>query len=359
MKIAARYRPFSHRPGCACLIPTTACLARIYPVAFILQDSLGNDVKYVWDLTGPVKNFTIIQDLENQSIVVYGIAQQGYFSYRLFCRDQSVVLELKRGPIAGIRLDMPSESRLIHVKDTVVLCKRVDSISCRKLEKLSFGNHKAQDWDRIHQRNDPLEYLPFWFALGQQVPSKKTVFDKGNYVLLTTCQKLLQDGDKEGFLDALQKLFTVGFQDLLIPKLYDDDYLGIGDFEKNQSTQLPVSILSKGYELIRQMLFQQKGNTLYILPVLPPLFHAGRCLNLRFENSEGKLSALIDLEWSKKLLKKVKITSFEKQTLQFCFQKPLKRFRLKHPLHQIGKEYGSDESIEIHQGVYLLDCFKK
>lgn len=359
MKIAARYRPFSHRPGCACLIPTTSCLVKIYPTAFVLQDSLGIEIKYIWSLTGPVKNFTMIQDLENQSLVVYGFAKEGYFSYRLFCEGGAIILQLERGPLSGITLVTELETKQLQLKEKIALSRSFQSVSCRKLEKLSFGSHKAQDWDCIQRRNNPIEYLPFWFALGQQVPFETRALDKGNYELLTTCQKLLQSEDKEGALDALHKLFAVGFQDLLIPKLYDSEHLGIGNSPKNQDSEMPLPILSEGYHLIRQMVFRQKGNTVYILPHLSASFHAGRCLHLRVENSEGKLSALVDLEWSKKLIKKVKITSFEKQTLQFCFQKPLKRFRLKHPLHQIGKEYGCDESLEIHQGVYLLDCFKK
>jgi len=358
MKIAARYRPFSHKPASGALLPLTACFVRAYPTALTIAFPEGSEKTYLWKVSGPIKNFTVMQDLEKSSILVYAKAQEGYFSYRLFYEKGAIHLRLERAPLQGCRLQIGEEERLILPKETLVLSTYQGWKAKKPLERISFGCHKAQDMELIRRRNNPIEYFPFWFALGQQVPLEQLP-QEGSSVFLTKCHHHLEKVDKEAFLQELENLFAAGFHEMFVPRLYDREYLGLGVSSAAASGQIPLGFLSEGYKLLRLMLLQHLGDRVDILPCLPSLFHAGRGLGLRLEDQEGQCRALFDLEWSKKLIKKIKITSFDKQTLQFVFQKPLKSFRLRHELQQKGQELLVEQKIELQRGVYFLDCFKK
>lgn len=357
MKIASRYRPFSHIPGNTCLIPNTSCEVTAYPTAVFVKDEQGRLVQIEWELTGLVKEFTLMQDLERREVFIYGIAKEGYFSYRLSCKEGSIILKLDRasqGFLKGIIKESSAEICL-KPKEILSLFKTSYHSLVMNLEKISFGNHKAQDWDLIKRRNNPLEYIPFWFALGQGSAQDELPLEgKGIIKHLELCKQALQNEEKESFLEKLRELFEVGFESLLVPKLYDAKYLGLSKNSLSQTNhKTPIALLKEGYELIRKMFFEVKDNKISILCHLPSMFHAGRCLNFQL----GKTT--FHIEWCKKLLKKVIINSSEKQTLHFCFQKALKTFRVRGSLNTRGLEVACSEPITLDKGLYILDQFKK
>jgi hypothetical protein len=357
MKIASRYRPFSHKPGSACLIPNTACEVIAYPAAVVVKDDTGKEFHIEWYLTGLIKEFTMMQDLERREVVIHGIAKEGHFSYILASKEDKIVLKLDRasqGFLKGI-LKASNEEICLKLKETVPLFNISEASHIENLEKISFGNHKAQDWDLIKRRNNPLEYIPFWFALGQgSGVGKDAIEKKGALLQLELCKDSLEKGEKELFLEKLSELFQAGFKEVLVPSLYDHQYLGLSALSSSvSSSKKPMELLKEGYELIRKMMFELKEGKIRILPHLPAMFHAGRCLNFQLDK------ATFHIEWSKKLLKKLIITCFEKQELSFSFQKPLKSYRLRASSRTKGIEISCSESIVLDKGIYILDQFKK
>ena len=86
ISIAARNRPFSHLPGASALLPERAGLFRHFQPKFVYsiakkkyQTIYGNSLK----LHGPVREFTLQQDLEKGIVLIWGIAVEGRFRLRL------------------------------------------------------------------------------------------------------------------------------------------------------------------------------------------------------------------------------------------------------------------------------------
>ncbi len=367
MKIANRYRPFSHEPGSACLIPGTFIQVTAYPAAVVIQDPSGQKRQIEWHLTGLIKEFTLMQDLERQEVLIHGIAKEGFFSYKIFSYENTIVLKLERASQKHLKGKMftsglqESEGVIeLKLKECFPLFESfTPSFGKEKLEKISFGNHKAQDWDLVLRRKNPLEYLPFWFALGQVSPYVKldSLEKPGVLKQLELCKEALTHEENLG-LETLKEIFEVGFKQILLPTLYDERFLGLSNarsLEKKEekNTSIEMALLREGYHLIRKMLLEVKEGVIKILPHLPAAFHAGRCLNFQCQQAK------VDIEWSKKLLKKVTITSLEAQTLHFSFQKPLKSYRLRTSSTTKGKEILCSEPIVLEKGVYILDQFKK
>lgn len=269
MKIAAPYRPFSHEPGIRLVLPYTHHFVTAYPTRL----EVGSEViAFPW--TGPVKGFTTELDLEHGRIEGWGEAREGYFRYRLEGAGDQWDLTFIRGLGAGEKKPL--------------------SFTRAPLEKLSLGSHKKQEWEGVQKRSDPVEYFPFWYALGQQV--------RGVDLSLT-------------FAD-LQLLWKGCFEGLLAPRKQDTQYQGIMDGVEFE----PFAILQGGYRSIRS-LFVQEGDEISLLPQLPPEFHAGRLLNVKTKFGH------FDLEWSKKSLKKVGLTP-DKEEVRICLPKGLSTFRM-------------------------------
>lgn len=355
MKIANRYRPFSHTPGCKIVALGTEYVLSVYPTALTIQSEKGRQIHIDWDLTGLVEQFTVTQDLEKNKIVVQGIAKEGFFSYELFA-DTHLLVRIDRAHMGELCGTLANDKISLKPKESKVLCTLDKPVTRDPLERLSFGNHKAQHWEKIHERSDPLEYLPFWFTAGQFAINQPAESSVGTLSYLNRCKELLSQGNPEKFLETLRELFYVGFEGILVPKLYDNKHLGVLSDQREEKKVTSQTLLREGYQLIRSMLLEQEGSHLAILPHLPACFHAGRCLDLKIEH--GKCS----IEWSKKLLKKVVILLDQPQTLHFSFQKPLKSFRLKGSAQDIrvrGVKMHCHDPVVLDKGVYILDRFEK
>lgn len=356
MKIASRYRPFSHHPGAALIIPGTCVTLRAYPTALFIQDEEGEEIRIEWALTGLVEDFTVMQDLERSRVLIYGRAREGYFSYSIQMQESHLTLKLERasmGQLKGILYPLQTPYTL-QPKEQIRLFALRQRINQREIERISFGNHKTQEWERVIARKDPLEYFPFWFTAGQRVALQDRDSQEGTLCFLKECKSYLEQGKEDLFLNKMHELFQVGFEGILLPKLYDTHYLGVLSSHNTQlQLQRPVQLLSEGYQLIRSMLIQEEENKISILPHLPSVFHAGRCLD--FQMRQVKCS----IEWSKKLLKKMIITSSSSQTLHLSVHKVFKNFRLKSPYHPKGITLSCGRPLQLEAGVYILDQFRK
>lgn len=355
--IASQLKPFSHKPGTHVLIPGGLWTAIVYPTCLKLVRDSQTVYKLNFLVTQAATDFTIIQDLEKKFVKVFFRAKEGYFRYHLKYKNSKLCFHLEKAQ-NGLTFDLYENSEPIRMtlkpKETLDF-EITDKVSLEKsLEKLSFGCHKKQDWQLIQKRNNPSEYLPFWFYLGQITPSQENFEKRGALKHLSEVEHFLSKGqEKEVVLKRLSDVFQAGFKELLVPCLYDEQHLGL--FKScDENNTLACNVLSLGYKIIRGFFLTYEDNTLSILTNLPKDFHCGRLVNLT------EKGLIIDLEWSKKLLKKMKIQVIESQKVHFKFQKSLKSYRLKIAKKDHGKRVNTSDPIFFQEGnTYLFDNFRK
>jgi hypothetical protein len=298
--IAQRLKPFSHVPGTKLILPGSSHQLIIYPTLIVIDDR-----KIPIPLTGPVDDFTIQLDLEKGCVKVWGHYQEGFLRYRIHATtDGNFTIVTEKSP-----------------KDIFPQPQK-NLFQMPNCERLSLGKDKLQDWDMVVRRRDLTEILPFWHRLGQLLPE--------------TVNAAKFDPD---FLN----LFRAGFEGILSPRLEDTQHQGLS-LPKMSS---PSILLTQGAKLIRSLFFIQKGNELEILP--NNHFHQGRMVNI----SCGSLGTL-DIEWTKKTLRRVVFHSKVNGEIKFLFPKDLKTFRLTP-----GKKMTVDTLISVNEGItYLLDNFE-
>lgn len=294
-EIAARLKPFSHRPGTTCVIPGTSTVVQVFPTLLRYKDLMtGKSWEETLDWKGPVEGFTV--ELDSTSLEVFGKTADG------FRRKQ---------------LGQPFK---------------------RPLERLSLGKHTKLDWDLVLRRMDMEEMAPVLFQLGQLVPETTAK---------TPILNFLEFKDKRDVVPQLISFFKTGFQGMLAPRLTDDDFQGI--VESGPTSGCALALLSEGYQAIRSLLFTE-ADGFSLLPNLPPEFHAGRLLDLRSSSGD-----LISIEWSKKLLKKVVIKPALTRAVSLTIQKSLTSFRINKKVRHDVKNSLSLIAGEI----LFLDRFEK
>lgn len=326
--IKERLRPYTHLPGTVCPLVGSLILVHVYPTKLIFEDTeTGKKQEMNLPIQGPVKGFTVQLDLEGEKISVWGHAQQGYFNYQLAYDPTSrkIHFYVARDPAKFLRnLSLPeflTSGRL----------QKARSFRSR----LSFGNHKSQDWELVSRRLALEEILPHWHRLGQLFPQVETAF-------------------KASSLGELSTLFQAGFRGILAPQKADGLYQGI-EFQAPEESSF--SLLAGGAHLIEQAIvnWDEKANKLHLLSGLLPEFHCGRLVDCYIEGV-GK----IDLEWSKKTLRRLVITSTNTRTLSLDPKGYLKRCRLRLGRHDKGRIIELDEPITLKQDhIYWFDRFER
>ncbi len=325
MKIQARLRPFSHLPGASCVIPGTCVEIEAYPTLL----KIGS-IQIRLDVTGPVADFTLEQDLEKNCVWVYGKAKEGFYRLRLEANDAGFDLYLERGNIA-------INGRLLKAKDHLHFPAEISFVLKTDCEVLSLGNHKAQDWDLVQKRCDPREFLPPLFTLGQKIPLLPPQPLKG------TARLLEFPPERNQIIPALIAFFKAAFSQILVPRLIDDQHQGLVPDEPASGNR--HFLLQEGAKRIRALFFQQEERRLHLLPLLPPDLHAGRLLNLKAPGI-----GTLDFEWTKGTLRQVLLRATTSGEVLFDL-KGLKTFRVnkknRHPateplLLQAGKTYFLD-----------------
>lgn len=304
IKIAAKLRPFSHRPGIRCLIPYSTWEAQIFPAKIFFHNlASGQREELSIPLSGPVKGFTVLQDLEKGRIEVFGKTKEGYFRNFLNADELSFIQ----------RQELPESQK-----------------------RLSLGFHKKQDWDLIQRRGEMGEIFPFWLRLAELIPEIPLPEEP-----IGTSQ-LLRQGH-------LALTFQAAFQGILCPRLQDENHLGlIPDIEVDPMIS-PLGLLHEGARQIEALFFKDEDDTLSFLPKLPKEFHAGRFINLKTRHGD-----LIDMEWSKKELKKVIIRPASTRSIRLKLQSQIHSFRV-----QKNSSSQRDQALELQEGKTLyLDRFK-
>ena len=188
--IAQRLRPFSHLPGASCVIPWSSFKVQAFPALLIFENlNTFEKHEYKLDWKGPVKEFTLELDLEKGVVWVYGKTLEGH---------RRICIEMQE---AGIAID----------KKLVVSGAQVMP---HPVERLSLGMSKKLDWELVLRRQEMAEILPIWFRLGQMVSPSGTT-------------SLFQECDKLDVTSMYLKLFLVGFEGILCPRLSDTAHQGI------------------------------------------------------------------------------------------------------------------------------------
>lgn len=311
IKIAERFRPFVHTPGTPCVLPFSTLVFQIFP-AFIRVVDLSTETEiaaFPLEVKGPVREFTIQQDLEKGYLKVWGDSPQGFFRYRIeACAVNQFVLIPEKLPEI-----LPQSGKSLP-REMI------------PFERLSFGVTKKPDWDLVSRRLLLAEILPFWFRLGQMTPACSGSF---------------------GSLD-LKSLFQIGFEGFLCPTFVDKLHQG---FSLPSCSGSPLVLLTKGAQLIKEMLITYNDTKIHILPHLLSELHSGRYCDVQL-GSVGQL----DLEWTKKQARRMIFYSAKDQTLTFNFQKDLKSFRL---ISGNTSTKTCGEPITFSKGTYFFDHFER
>jgi hypothetical protein len=320
IKIAERLRPFSLIPGSACVIPGSCAILEAFPTLL----KIGGH-KWPMLLTGPVAGFTLQQDLEKNCVYVFGRAKEGYFRLKIEAKDSGFAIESQRGPLPR-----------------AFISAEVPFVSSSSFERLSLGNHKAQDWDQVQRRSDLKEILPVLFCLGQKIPLILPQAPTGTAHLLHLPS---QRKELEG---ALLSFFKASFKSLLVPRLFDDQYQGLSPIEPIVGN--PFFLLQEGAKMIRSLFFQQTERRLGFLPQLPISFDAGRMLNVQAPGI-GE----IDFEWTKKTLRRVIVRATATGEVVSELQNEIKTFRVNKK-----RKMQKEEPLLLEAGkTYHLDRFEK
>jgi len=325
MKIRVRERllPFSHLPGVSAVIPGTRSFVKVFPTRLIL-----NETVFDFPLRGATEGFTVVKDLERGEIRVFG----KWFEYILKKKERGITLNFTRSPWGR-------EERLLIADASSLELPR---------EKLFLGCLKAQDVEKIRQRRNLSEILPFIFHLGKWTPA--ILENKvGTTRLLNQLHELIQKREALKAEKMLLTLFRVGFHGLFCPRLKDEDYQGLIEEEDIVEAASPFPLLHEGSHLIRSLFIQEEGSLLYPLPCLPPSLHAGRLITDE-----------IDLEWSKKVLRRMILRPTTDRQIQLKLQSELKRFRLRTNLKEKGKVIAKEVPLGLRSGeIYFFDRFEK
>ncbi len=323
IKIAERLRPFSHLPGTRCLIPSTSVLVEAYPALILLKNFEGKILKEMTlEIEGPLKQFTVMQDLERGCVTVF--SEQ--FSFHILPNLE--IVYTKKPHLSPLPIN----------------------------ERLSLGSHKKQEWEAIRKRGDFREIFPLWYRLGSllDLPPREES-DIGIFSLLNACKEAVFSHRPETIIPAFRRLFLAGFRDLFVPRLKDEDFQGILPSNAPLAKSSPLYLLEEGAVLIRSLFLLSSENEHAILPNLPPEFFAGRMLNLAC-STFGEL----DLEWTKKTIRRMVFRAKQEGEIFFHFHPNLRSFRLRQSLKDRGKRVQCGSPLEINSGsLYLLDQFQK
>ncbi len=352
MKIAVadRLHFFSHKPGHKVVIPGCLWYVQAFPTALIIYNEEDVVCEFALALQGPVSPFTVEQDLDSLCVRIYGEAKQGYFRMVLSLNaDQDLTLRFEKTPKEGLIVN----GKAVVSQDIWTLAEKIipSKDVCSSYEKLFLGISKKKECDLIRKRKDLREILPFWHALGKISPFHSEI-DSGK---LTSIQQAIAQKQKNTIEDLFLHTYLSLFSEGLVPRKEDEEKQGFY-FEEFTS---PYNLLRTGYFLIRSLFFAEEKEGFHILPCLLPRFVVGKLLHIK--TSTG---CLIDMEWSKSRLRKMRIKVEKKQDLRLIFPKEIDGFRVKSSCQKedsFGKEHRGNffEQSVTPAEVLMFDRFQR
>lgn len=268
------------------MVPGTKEVVRCYPTKMGEKEL---------PIVGPVKNFTVLLDLEKGCVVQFGQAASGFYK-----------------EIIGGKTARPRK------------------------ERLALGCHKKLYWEEVKKRQDIKELLPVWFHLSSWYTFGYTL----------PSDSLASEVDTFGFLP----LFLSGFKDLFVPLAEDVAYLGYALPPLGKGVD-PFTLFPLSFDLIRGLFFLSSKETFRILPRL--LFPFGKMTGIE----EDGVS--IDLEWSKGMIRRLFVTVSRPTCKLWEFQKEVKKFRWTCLQTREKKQVKNKELLTLEAGRHLFDRFEK
>mgnify|MGYP002132264055 FL=1 len=328
IKICDRFRPFSHTPGAQCMIPKSNWGLEAYPseIRFFSDEK---SFSLVLKIRGPVAGFTLEQDLERGCVRIFGTGKEGYYHLIIEQRGGLLGVTLKRGaPLSYLCLE---KEGMLQKGEFLELS--VDSVEILPgEERLSLGMNKKLDWDLVSRRGDLKEILPVLYFLGQKAPRPSI---------------------EEFPQISIEELVTCYFHSILVPSRESDTRLGLSLPQISGKVPL-AAILYKSYEAIRALFIEEKGDEISIFPHLPPKFVCGRMCGIKTKR------AVLDLEWSKGRLHKMRVEPLSQGPLRIRWPKDIDSFRLKEGPREKGRTVSHIDTISLELGqIIYLDKFQK
>ncbi len=358
--IAHRMRPFSHKMGNVFLLPNSHFKVEVFPTLLRFTD-LENRIKPIelrLFIRGPIQSFTAELNLETGSICVFGRTLDGYIRYSLFYKASELLLLCEKAP-SVLQLQYGATLSQLQPKQTLAIpvsfcLKETQGLQ----ERLHLGIHKAQDWELMQRRFNLQELFPFWLALAQWVPSiTYEDNDQGMFSLIRKCQIAIEKKEKLQIISCFKNVFLAAFEGVFVPRLFDSDYQGIIDVEENT---LPATmLLLQSAKLLRRLFFVEEENLFSILPCVPPELHCGRIIQLQTTKLDR-----IDIEWSKKKLRRMFIQTSNTRPLICQLPKEISSCRLRVHRKDKGQklQVTKEGILQIPALAHLkawLDCFER
>lgn len=335
--INERFKPYSHEAGTLTLLPGSGWPIQIFPCLIRIYRSEQELTELNLDLQGPVKQFTLFNDLEKGCLTVSGCSSEGWFRYHLIASDdlENIRFHVDRAPTGRLRIQ--NETDLF--KDSGFVPYRIPAC-----DRLSFGCHKAQDWTLVKRRSSLDEILPFWHRLGQLIPQLPSPEHwSGTLSLLKECEETES---------CWEKLLLCGFREMLVPQLNDSLHQGIIKYERIENIS-PLVLLSEGAKLIRKLFIEQSEGSLLILPRLLPCLPFGRLIDVPLIGG-GRVS----IEWSKKTIRQVMIHSEQEGNLELHFRSNVSSYRLRQHSKDKGERRNRVSVLNLQKNhIYFLDNF--
>lgn len=336
--LRSKLMPFSHLPGIECLVPFSQFSVQIYP-ALIKLHSLNENIteEIPLHIQGPVRDFTVIQNLEKGEIQVFMEANQGFYRYSI-SYSGFLTVHLKKIP-----------EGIFFLKDPKYIKTGISQIIPSSLERLHLGFNKALEWELVKKRGNLNEIFPLWHRLGQITP--QTAFIPDNSLLSACCDAIAQR-DKQNIFPLFKNLFLTGFQGLFVPREKDLDYQGISipPIENNH----PLAILSEGQKLIRSIFLETNADILELLPVLPREIVSGKLTN--YQCPYG----IIDLEWAQRQPRKLIVRPSQNVSTELIFPKGIRSARIRLSEKDKGYRIDSKTLFNFEQNkIYFFDQFQK
>ena len=266
ISIREKTRPFSHHVNTRSPLPGTNLVVQGSPEKIVIGDLevvLGHD---------PYLPFTQILDLERNCVWISGKG----FRVKVFA--------VASGIYVGERFF--SHEHSFHLP--------------KNIERLSFGVHKAQDWEMVLRRMDMKEILPVVYHLSQKVPKEE---------------------------EAGRFEYRSFFEEMLVPQ----------------------KGLHSAFTEIRSQFVQEEEKELTLLPNSP--FTAGRMTNVK--TSFG----FVDMLWVKGSLQKVTLHIKQLEDLVLKLPMGVKTFRIKEHLAERGRVVKVGELMKLSPGTLYLDRF--
>ena len=172
---------------------------------------------------------------------------------------------------------------------------------------------------------------------------------------LGTLALLRDEKTPEDVIPAFETLFLAGFEGLLSPRLQDEDHHGLHlPALSDPFNGSPLQLLTSGAALIRGLFVKQDGQEMHLLPCLPPEFHCGRLIGIQWPTV-----GVVDLEWSKKTLRRLILHCETAGEVRLCFPKALKSFRIRKGNRDRGRRlFCHDSIVLLPNAEYYLDNFQ-